>query len=102
MRYEHKTSYLRVSYVVQETGFLWFKDKTLPLEPDVELFLNSEAAQKHFRKYEAEGYGIVSVQPLLKAVVQQSKEHGPQPHGIAYPLTAGFVFFWQRIIGSDE
>jgi hypothetical protein len=79
-----------------------FKKKDLPLEPDVELFFNSEAARKHMLPYEADGYGLVTAQPVLKAVVYHNQEHGPTPYGFAYPLTAGFVLFWKRWVGSSR
>lgn len=101
-QYQHATSYLPVPYEERKSGFLFFKKEDLPLEPDVELFFNSAAARKHMLPYEADGYGLVAVQPLLKAVVFQNKAHGPSPYGFAYPLTAGFVFFWKRLVGSSE
>jgi hypothetical protein len=96
MRFDHKTSYLPVSYKERTNRFLMFKRADLPLEPDVEMFFQGAAATNHMREVEAEGYELVTVQPVLKAVVYKSTEHGPQPHGFAYPLTAGFVLFWRR------
>jgi len=95
-RFEHKTSYIPISYIERTKGFLMFKERDLPLEPDVELFLSDKAAQNHIRGFEAEGFELVTVQPVLKAVVWQNKTHGPQPTGFAYPLTAGFALFWRR------
>jgi hypothetical protein len=100
MQFEHKTSYLPVSYTERTKGIWIFKDKDLPLEPDVEMFFAEKAAQKHLREVESEGYELVSVQSMLKAVVWQNKTHGPQPTGFAYPLTAGFVLFWRRPVNQ--
>lgn len=96
MRFEHKSTYLPVAYTERTSGVLIFKSKELPLEPDIEMFFAEKGAKNHMREIEAEGYELVTVQPLLKAVVQQNKDHGPQAYGFAFPLTAGFVLFWRR------
>lgn len=101
MPIEHKTTYLPVSYIEQETGKLVFKRSELPLEPDVAMFFETNAAQNHLNEVQAEGYELISVAPVLKAVAFNSTAHGPSPYGFAYPLTAGFALFWKRFVSEQ-
>lgn len=95
-RFTYETSYLPMPYSQAEKGFWIFKNKELPLEPDIGAFLQGDHAKKHMAEWGEHGYELVSVQPVLKAVVQQSTQHGPSPWGFGYPLTAGFVLFWRK------
>lgn len=83
-------------YIRQKSGVWIFKSEGLPMEPDIEAFLSDDHARQHMESFERDGYELVSAQPVLKAVVQQSQEHGPSPWGFGYPVTAGFVLFWKR------
>lgn len=98
MSVEHKTTYIPVSYIEKTSGVLFFKQKELPLEPDVEMFFETGVAQNHLNEIQAEGYELISIAPVLKAVVQHEPRHGPSPYGFAYPLTAGFALFWKRFV----
>jgi hypothetical protein len=103
MPVEHKTTYLPVSYKEQQTGVAFFKKKELPLEPDVAMFFETKSAQKHLNEIQADGYELLTVAPILKAVVMMSSssDFGPSPYGFAYPLTAGFALFWKRYVSEQ-
>lgn len=80
--FEHYTSFAPITFK-EEQSFL----SNPPQTPDIDSMLDDADYQRHLREMGAEGWELVSVQPLLKGVIT----------GVAaYAITAGYFLFWKR------
>jgi len=93
MRFEYQTTFVPVAYEKQEAGGWLFKEEQPPHKPIVESLTSNPAYEQHLKRMGNEGWELVSVQTLLKGVYKTYSTTG-----MGYPLTAGYYFFWKRVI----
>lgn len=90
MAYEYETEYFEVAYVVEEgPGIL---DKyPMPVYPDPESLYRDPSYIATMNRRSEDDWELVTVTPLLRACYHIG-------HHVGYSLTAGYYFFWRRLI----
>lgn len=101
-RFEYHTEFSPLTYRVQERGWLMFKHEQQTGTPDVAAFLADPERQARLQALGADGWELVSVQPVLegRAQIGQQTAQGNQGWGVGYAVATGFLLFFKRLITS--
>jgi hypothetical protein len=94
MKFQYLTTFFPVEYPIVERGRWIFKGSSLPHTPEESSLYANPEYQEQMRFMGEEGWELISVQPLLEGVYAFPKSIG----AIAYSVTAGYYFFWKRVI----
>ncbi|UUW72339.1 hypothetical protein [Pseudomonas oryzihabitans] len=99
-RFEYHTEFAPLTYRVQERGWLLFKQEVQTGTPDIAAFLADPERQTRLQALGADGWELVSVQPVLegRAQVGQQTAQGNQGWGVGYAVATGFLLFFKRLI----
>jgi len=103
-RFEYHTEFCPLTYRVQERGWLIFKQEVQTGTPDINAFLADTDRQARLQVLGAEGWELVSVQPVLegRAQIGQQTTEGNQGWGVGYAVATGFLLFFKRAITQTE
>ncbi|MHB0818471.1 DUF4177 domain-containing protein [Stutzerimonas stutzeri] len=93
MQFEYRTTYISVRYQVEKTGALIFKKDLPQTTPDI---ASIDEYHKQINDLGREGWGLVSVAPVLRGVYEIPQANHAGGGAISYSLTDGFTLFWQR------
>ncbi|WP_338544746.1 hypothetical protein V6W80_15400 [Pseudomonas benzopyrenica] len=103
-RFEYHTEFYPLTYRVQERGWLMFKHEQQTGTPDVAAFLADPERQARLQALGANGWELVSVQPVLegRAQIGQQTAQGNQGWGVGYAVATGFLMFFKRLIAPTQ
>ena len=104
VRFEYHTEFAPLTYRVQERGWLLFKHEEQTGTPDIAAFLADPERQTRLQALGADGWELVSVQPVLegRAQVGQQTAQGNQGWGVGYAVATGFLLFFKRLIAPTQ
>jgi len=103
-RFEYHTEFAPLTYRVQERGWLLFKQEVQTGTPDIAAFLADPERQARLHTLGADGWELVSVQPVLegRAQIGQQTAQGNQGWGVGYAVATGFLLFFKRLIAPAQ
>ncbi|APQ11059.1 hypothetical protein BJP27_05940 [Pseudomonas oryzihabitans] len=103
-RFEYHTEFAPLTYRVQERGWLLFKQEIQSGTPDIAAFLASTERRARLDELGAQGWELVSVQPVLegRAQIGAQTAQGNQGWGVGYAVPIGFLLFFKRLIAQPE
>lgn len=103
-RFEYHAEFSPLTYRVQERGWLMFKHEQQTGTPDVAAFLADPERQARLQALGADGWELVSVQPVLegRAQIGQQTAQGNQGWGVGYAVATGFLLFFKRLITPSQ
>lgn len=103
-RFEYHTEFAALTYRVQERGWLLFKQEVQTGTPDIAAFLADPERQARLQALGADGWELVSVQPVLegRAQIGQQTTQGNQGWGVGYAVATGFLLFFKRLIAPAQ
>ena len=95
-KFEHRAEYVAIPFKSATSGVWFFKSSEQTLEPDVASFLaKEEALQKKMLELGAEGWELVSTQPVCRGEIKVGNQNA-QAWSYGFPMPVGYLLFFKR------
>jgi hypothetical protein len=96
--FEHRAEYVAIPFKPATSGAWIFKASEQTLEPDLPALLGeNERLQRKMLELGAEGWELVSTQPLCRAEVKVGNQNA-QAWSYGFPMPIGYLLFFKRHI----
>jgi hypothetical protein len=97
-KFEHRAEYVAIPFKNATSGAWIFKSTEQTLEPDVASFLaGEERLQKQMLQLGAEGWELVSTQPVCRGEVKVGNQNA-QAWSYGFSMPIGYLLFFKREI----
>ena len=95
-QFEHRAEYVAIPFKDASSGAWIFKTTEQTLDPDVTVLLEEGAPlQRKILELGADGWELVSVQPLSRAEIKLGNQNA-QAWSYGFPMTIGYILFFKR------
>lgn len=94
--FDHRAEYVAIPFKAATRGAWLFKATEQTLEPDLPTLLDeNERLQRKMLELGAEGWELVSTQPLCRAEVKVGNQNA-QAWSYGFPMPIGYLLFFKR------
>lgn len=95
-KFEHRAEYVAIPFKNTTSGTWFFKSTEQTLEPNVEsLLAEDELLQKKMVELGADGWELVSTQPVCRGEIKVSNQNA-QAWSYGFPMPVGYLLFFKR------
>ena len=100
IRYEHKTTYVKLIYKEKKEIKFWkftIKSKYPSLDPEPESLCENDEYNRMLNDMGNEGWELVSTQSVTKRFTGKINEEVMRSPTVDYILIDGYLMFWKRV-----